>query len=164
MRKLTELYKELRQVHRRLEADLRGVREPDDFEADPVPGSEFEINTLGRSGNADIRDTAGSRNDLEYGGRHGNRHIEGTSIRGQDGRREKYDEVPTHEIEAKANANPRELGRHEMVFDLAPNPTSKQRQRMRASSRNALPQGIRRRRYSPEPTPKTPDNRQHDRI
>lgn len=162
MRKLSELYNELRQVHRRLEADLRGVREPNDFEAEPFPGSEFEINTHGRSGNAGIRDGPGSHNEREYGSRRGNR--EGAFIRGQDRAPENYDETPLHEVKSKANTTPQELERRQMLFNLAPNLASNPRQRMRASSRNVIPQGIRRRRYSPEPAPdiSAADNGGHD--
>lgn len=46
MRKLTELYSELRQVHRRLESDLRGVRDAPDYEEE---GSrQIEMQTRGR--------------------------------------------------------------------------------------------------------------------
>lgn len=47
MRKLSELYSELRQVHRRLESDLRGVRGVSDYE-DDVGRREIEIQTQPR--------------------------------------------------------------------------------------------------------------------
>lgn len=46
MRKLNDLYNELRQVHRRLEADLRGVRESEDRDPDIIDRSEMEMRTV----------------------------------------------------------------------------------------------------------------------
>lgn len=51
MRKLSDLYNELRQVHRRLEVDLRGVRDSKDYDHDIPRHSEMEIKTAGRSVN-----------------------------------------------------------------------------------------------------------------
>lgn len=45
MRKLSELYSELRQVHRRLESDLRGVRETPDYNADSFERAAIEART-----------------------------------------------------------------------------------------------------------------------
>lgn len=51
MRKLSELYSELRQVHKRLEVDLRGVRETTDYdEAGGVGQSAIAVQTIGHDG------------------------------------------------------------------------------------------------------------------
>lgn len=51
MRKLSELYSELRQVHKRLEVDLRGVREPPDYdEAERIRESAIGVQTFDKGG------------------------------------------------------------------------------------------------------------------
>lgn len=50
MRKLSELYSELRQIHRRLEVDLQGARETPEYDLDATDRREIEIQTLGRAG------------------------------------------------------------------------------------------------------------------
>lgn len=48
MRKLNDLYSELRQVHRRLEIDLRGVRDTHELHVDRSERRTLEINTRRR--------------------------------------------------------------------------------------------------------------------
>lgn len=54
MRKLNELYGELRQIHRRLEVDLQGVRETPEYDHGATDHREIEIQTLGRAGKRPI--------------------------------------------------------------------------------------------------------------
>ncbi|CAN8077036.1 unnamed protein product [Agarophyton chilense] len=147
MRKLTELYNELRKVHRRLEADLRGVRDANEFELDAPPGSEYEINTYGRSGNmvsGDGKEIYRGDDDEEVD--RSTRDPELLSGRRRTSReysdRDQIDRCEGSNIAAQRLPVPADA-----LFNLAPNRSPTTNIRINLPSKNASSRGARRRRH-----------------
>lgn len=125
MRKLNELYNELRQVHRRLEVDLRGVREAPDYDEGNVHQSEIEIKTIGRSNNRHARKDRENRAP-ERSGRDGDAAVSSARISLEGSRDITVDKKrATSRAEAPNSGTLGSSAPLETLFNLAPNHTSR---------------------------------------
>lgn len=112
MRKLSELYSELRQVHKRLEIDLQHGHNSAEFEAEGVGRSEVQIQTLRRSENRMDR-RGENREELED---------EGNGIRARtdrEGYKEGHRRYEKEHI-ARCSSTAGSSGPQERLFTIAP--------------------------------------------
>ncbi|KAI0566642.1 hypothetical protein FGB62_7g636 [Gracilaria domingensis] len=158
MRKLTELYNELRQVHRRLEADLRGVRDANEFEVDVVPGSEYEINTYGVSRNMSGKESYGGNGEEVTGSGRGSEIIRDRRRTSADynDRRDHVDHDEGSHSGARRMSTPGDV-----LFSFARNRSPTTNIKLSAPTKNVGGRGARRRRHHIDPRPDVEEEESH---
>lgn len=159
LRKLSELYNELRQVHKRLEKDLRGVADANEYEDGINAGSEFEIHTQARSANMMAKGRSASE-QLQ-------RRREANSIDGRSGLMDgdetnrdikEFNENRINEGDAVRTCHTNEYESvREGFFNLVPNAPSRMTLKTQAARKRVAVRGIRRRRYSTDSNPDVSD-------
>lgn len=146
MRKLSELYSELRQIHKRLEVDLRGIREPPDYEAvEAVGQSAVEVQTLPNTGHHHQRSRDGV-NPLDREQVKG--HIRGQASKRKDSAQISYPGGRTREIRgmsassvpassSRRGGDRRHTSQVNPLFELAPKHESNAFELLRRDSSGA---------------------------